>query len=413
MISKKQKMEQILAFLKKSYGPARHHLAHNRFQLLIGTVLSQRTRDENTEIAEKRLFSVAATPEAILKLPDKKLEDLIRPSGFYKQKAHNIKKICDILIRQYASAVPSSREDLISLPGVGFKTADVVLCYGFGRPTIPVDVHVEICSKRLGFAAKNAKYEEIRKNLEDLVPIKDRFLINLGFVEFGKEICRTYRPKCPVCELKNICEYYKHNMMIKAIAFDIGGVLLYDKWDSYLAKLEKEFGVKADAIHESIQRKVPWFLYGKGKISGQTFWKMIRERSTIPAEVIERLRKTNLDRLKPIPGIREMIKNLKKNYKVYSVTNIEKESSAYIKNKFDVYKLFDGVIMSFEVGSRKPEKKIFRVLLSKYHLKPAECVFIDYRDFNLVPAKEIGLKTILFKNPKQLEKDLRKIGVVF
>jgi HAD superfamily hydrolase (TIGR01509 family) len=69
--------------------------------------------------------------------------------------------------------------------------------------------------------------------------------------------------------------------------------------------------------------------------------------------------------------------------------------------------------MSFEVGSRKPEKKIFRVLLSKYHLKPAECVFIDDRDFNLVPAKEIGLKTILFKNPKQLEKDLRKIGVVF
>jgi len=208
-MDKEEKIKLVIDFLKRKYGKnIKHRLSYDKFQLLIGTLLSQRTRDENTVLASRRLFSVAKTPEDILKIPEKELEKLIKPAGFYRQKAKKIKKICKILIDKYNSKVPHTREELLSLPGIGFKTADVVLTYGFGKPTIPVDVHVEVCSKRLGLVDKRAKYEEIRKNLEKLVPEKERFLINLGFVQFGKEICRTYRPKCKECELNKICVHF-------------------------------------------------------------------------------------------------------------------------------------------------------------------------------------------------------------
>lgn len=209
-----EKMQRVLEFLRERYGKRieeRMERNPDLFELLVTTVLSQRTRDENTSLASERLFSVVTTPEEILRLDDKELEELIRPSGTFRQKAKRIKELSRVLMRDYKNYFPRKRPELLNLPGVGFKTADVVLSYGFGEPVIAVDVHVEVCSKRLGFARKEAKYEEIRASLENLVPEKERFLVNLGFVNFGRETCRTRNPKCGECELNEICDFYLSN----------------------------------------------------------------------------------------------------------------------------------------------------------------------------------------------------------
>lgn len=211
-MDKREKAKIVCRFLKKRY---RKHVLdlgnwhEDKFQLLIATILSQRTRDENTEKASIQLFNVAKTPESISDLPDKRLQQLIRASGFYRQKAKNIKKVSKFIIERYGGKVPAKREELMKLPGVGYKTADVVLCYGFGKNTIPVDVHVAVCSRRLGLT-EDSEPEKIRIDLEKIVPEKCKRIINLGFVNFGKEICLTRSPKCDICELKKICVYYKN-----------------------------------------------------------------------------------------------------------------------------------------------------------------------------------------------------------
>lgn len=191
----------------------KYHTGGNAFRVLIGAILSQRTRDENTDKAAKGLFSVVSKPEEIVKMKTARLQKLIKPSGFYRQKTRNLKKICKILIRDYRGKVPKNREALIKLPGVGFKTADIVLLYKFGVPTIPVDVHVEIVSKRLGLVRKEAKYEETRTALESLFAKKDLPKINSGMVEFGQRICLTARPRCYVCPLVDVCKYEKKNLI--------------------------------------------------------------------------------------------------------------------------------------------------------------------------------------------------------
>lgn len=201
-----KKMQKIIDFLEKKYGPKiKEHRWKDPFKVLIGCVLSQRTRDENTEKAVDNLFSAARTPKEMVKISLKKMEKLIRTSGMYRQKARRIKDICRILLKEYGSKVPRIREELMKLPGVGLKTSGVVMCYGYDKPLIPVDVHVEVCSKRLGLVPKNAKPKEIEERLEKLVPEDKRYLMNIGFVEFGKEICRTRNPKCDVCPIISLC----------------------------------------------------------------------------------------------------------------------------------------------------------------------------------------------------------------
>jgi endonuclease-3 len=207
----KEKAEKLVSFLKNRYAvKIEKHRKRNAdvFQTLISCVLSQRTRDQNTAKASKRLFSMADTPEKIVKLPGKNLEKLIRSSGPYRQKAKRIKEISRIILGKYGGKIPRDREKLMSLPGVGFKTADITLSYGFGVPTIAVDVHVSVTANRLGIVYSK-DVEMIRKGLESLIPEKDRYIVNIGLVEFGKEICRTRNPKCDICPISDICDYFK------------------------------------------------------------------------------------------------------------------------------------------------------------------------------------------------------------
>jgi endonuclease-3 len=209
--------KKLVKFLKKRYGKdiQTFRLSDGKvFRVLISTILSQRTRDENTERASKNLFFKADTPEKILELSDKKLEELIKPAGTYRQKAKRIKAVSKIILEKYGGEVPKTREELMKLPGVGLKTSNVVLSYGYGKPVIAVDTHVEVISKRLGLVPQHASVKEVEEKLEEMIPIEDRRIINLGMVRFGREICLTRKPKCYLCPLNKICPYMsKHQFL--------------------------------------------------------------------------------------------------------------------------------------------------------------------------------------------------------
>lgn len=205
----------ILNFLEKRYGTFINTSMKNQeiFELLIETVLSQRTRDESSEKAANNLFKVAKTPKQIINLPMKKLHNLIRVSGPYKQKSKRIKQMTKIILEEYNGKVPNNREELIELPGVGFKTADIVLMYGFNIPSIAVDTHCNRVPKRIGIVDKKANVEEVKKTLESLFPKNKWYLINIGFVSFGKEICKPINPLCikdkKNCPFSSFCKAYK------------------------------------------------------------------------------------------------------------------------------------------------------------------------------------------------------------
>jgi len=200
-----KKVELILKVLDR-YFPKRKR--NSAFKVLISCIISQRTREENTKKACERLFKLVNTPEDVLKLSLKELENLLRPAGFYRQKAKRIKDVCRILVEKYNGEVPKTRDELMKLPGVGFKTSAVVLAYGFGIPIIAVDTHVNRISKRLGLVSEKANVEEVRETLQSLFPKEKWFLINLAMVNFGREVCKPIKPNCSKCELKAICEFY-------------------------------------------------------------------------------------------------------------------------------------------------------------------------------------------------------------
>jgi len=201
---------KLLKVLKKRYGKEIRTRPWSRdvFKVLISTILSQRTRDENTERAAAALFSKAGTPEKILKLKQKELEKLIRPSGPFRQKAKRIKAVSKIISEKYKGKVPKTREELMELPGVGFKTADVVLMYGHGVPSIAIDTHCNRVPKRIGLVDEKANVEEVKQTLETLIPKKDWYIVNMGLVQFGREICRPINPRCEVCLMSKYCKYF-------------------------------------------------------------------------------------------------------------------------------------------------------------------------------------------------------------
>ena len=184
------------------------HLARKKqdpFKILISTILSARTRDSNTEEATKTLFAKFNTPELIANAKVEDLENLIYKSGFYKVKAERIKQVSQIIQNKYDSVVPDDFENLISLPGVGAKTANCVLVYAFKVPAIPVDTHVHRIANRLGWI-KTKKPEETEKELKKIIPKNQWIRVNRLFVRFGQEICLPIRPKCDSCPINSICE---------------------------------------------------------------------------------------------------------------------------------------------------------------------------------------------------------------
>ncbi|MFH1709088.1 MAG: endonuclease III [Planctomycetota bacterium] len=177
---------------------------HNPFHVLISTIISQRTKDEVTAEASKRLFAVAAKPAAMGKLPADRIAQVIYPAGFYRTKAAAIREACLDIMERFEGKVPDTLDELMSLRGVGRKTANLVITLGFAKPGICVDTHVHRISNRLGYVRTRTPEETefaLRKKLPGpwWVPINDLL------VSFGQNLCRPIGPKCPVCPVARWC----------------------------------------------------------------------------------------------------------------------------------------------------------------------------------------------------------------
>jgi len=175
------------------------------FRVLITTILSLRTKDETTTEAARRLFARAATPAGMLAIPREELSAIIYPVGFYKQKAKSIHAVCRILIEEYAGQVPNDLDTLLTFPGVGRKTANLVLTLGFGIDAICVDTHVHRISNRFGYV-KTKTPEETEFALRDILPLEWWIPVNDVLVAFGQSLCRPISPWCSRCPVERYCE---------------------------------------------------------------------------------------------------------------------------------------------------------------------------------------------------------------
>jgi endonuclease III len=175
------------------------------FKVLVSCILSLRTKDTTTGPASSRLFSLADTAERMLRLDQARIEQAIYPVGFYRIKAAQIMEICRLLLEKYDGYVPESIEELLTLKGVGRKTANLVITLGFGKPGICVDTHVHRICNRWGYV-ETATPEETEFKLREILPRKYWLRINDLLVTFGQNLCRPVSPFCSKCMIYKYCK---------------------------------------------------------------------------------------------------------------------------------------------------------------------------------------------------------------
>ena len=202
-------IHQIIKILKKEVKqwrvPAVGHYTQTPFTVLISCVLSLRTQDKTTDAASKRLFKLARTPKTMVKLTVKTIEKTIYPVGFYKTKAVNIHKICKLLLSQFKGRVPDEIDELLKLPGVGRKTANLVVTLGYSKPGICVDTHVHRIPNRWGYVQTKTP-EQTELVLREKLPPAYWIIINDLLVSFGQNLCKPISPFCSQCKIKRYCD---------------------------------------------------------------------------------------------------------------------------------------------------------------------------------------------------------------
>jgi len=178
----------------------------SHFELLISVILSAQATDVSVNKATQKLFKIANTPKKIWALGEENLREYIKSIGLYKTKAKNVIQTCDILIKQFHGQVPSDRKDLESLPGVGRKTANVVLNTAFGHPTIAVDTHIFRVANRIGLVLAKTPLE-VEKQLLKVVPKSYHQNAHHWLILHGRYLCTAKKPKCYRCPIYDLCEY--------------------------------------------------------------------------------------------------------------------------------------------------------------------------------------------------------------
>jgi endonuclease-3 len=200
-------VKKIRKILRALYPEVKTQLDHrNPFELLVATILSAQCTDKQVNKVTPELFRKYKTPEEFMRAPIKELENLIHSTGFFRNKANNLKNCAGVLVRDYGGQVPNRRQDLIKLPGVGRKTANVVLGAAFGKPGIVVDTHVKRIANRLEMVSSQDPVK-IEFNLMRFIPRRDWTAFSLRMILFGREYCMARNPKCPVCPLKPLCPH--------------------------------------------------------------------------------------------------------------------------------------------------------------------------------------------------------------
>lgn len=206
-------MRHILDVIADMFPDAHCELNHrNPFELTIAVLLSAQCTDETVNKVTADLFDKYRTPQHYLSVPLEELENDIRRIGLFRNKAANIQKLCRMLLDEYNGEVPREHEQLTKLPGVGRKTANVVVSNAFGVPAIAVDTHVERVSKRLGVAKPEDSVLEVEKKLMRLVPKDEWTDTHHRLIFFGRYHCKAQNPKCDICPLLNMCKEGKARM---------------------------------------------------------------------------------------------------------------------------------------------------------------------------------------------------------
>lgn len=209
---KKNEIIDLINILNKTYPDAKCSLDFETpFELLVAVILSAQCTDDRVNKVTPILFKVCSTPEEFSAIPIEDLENLIHPCGFYKNKAKNIKLTSEIIISKFDGKVPQTMEELMSLPGVGRKTANVVMLEAFNKPQgIAIDTHAKRLSNRIGLSSESDP-EKIEKDLLNIIP-KEYFKdINHVFMWHGRNTCTARSPKCENCTIAHYCKsFIKH-----------------------------------------------------------------------------------------------------------------------------------------------------------------------------------------------------------
>ncbi len=202
---------EVLEILKIEYEKRRKPIVtqislqeKSPYKILVSTILSLRTKDEVTEKASQKLFAKADSPSKMIGLTKKRIENLIYPVGFYHRKAANLKEISNTIIKKYQGKIPDTLDDLLSLPGVGRKTANLVLVLGFDKDEICVDTHVHRISNRWGYVKTNSA-EKTEFSLRKKLPGQYWKIYNDYLVSFGQNLCRPISPFCSRCKIEKLC----------------------------------------------------------------------------------------------------------------------------------------------------------------------------------------------------------------
>jgi endonuclease-3 len=202
----KQRVTKIIELLEKQFPNAKTALNYsNPLEILVATMLSAQTTDERVNIVTQKLFKKYRTPEDYANADIKELEQDIRSTGFYHNKARNLKKCCQLLVEKYNSQVPKTMDEMLELPGVARKTANIVLYNAYGITSgIAVDTHVRRVSQRLGLT-ENDDPDKIEQDLMQITP-KDKWMkLTDLLISHGRQVCIARKPKCEICVLNKIC----------------------------------------------------------------------------------------------------------------------------------------------------------------------------------------------------------------
>lgn len=205
-----------------------------------------------------------------------------------------------------------------------------------------------------------------------------------------------------------ICDF-----MIKAILFDIGEVVIEEDFIGFFAKLEEERKLKTKTLYKSILHVDAWVEYNKGMITEDQLIDSIVKKKDVDRELLEYIKNNWRKILSPNKKIVDLIKKLKKNYKVYALSNVDKETVKYIQDRWKIYDIFDGEILSCDIGMVKPDKDIFDYALKVSGCKNNEILFIDNYGINIRAAESFGIKSIKYESFEQLVNDLKHAGIHF
>jgi len=206
-IKDKTRALKIQHILKTTYPDVKTQLRYvSPFELLVATILSAQCTDKQVNGVTKELFKKLRTPHDFASASNETIEELIRPTGYFRNKAKNIKNCSKSLLEKYDGQVPRTLDELVKLPGVGRKTANVVLGSVFNIPGIVVDTHVARISKRLGLTKSNNPVK-IEYDLMEIIPRENWNVFSLQLIYFGRAICKARKPLCPTCPLYDLCDF--------------------------------------------------------------------------------------------------------------------------------------------------------------------------------------------------------------